>query len=123
MKPQIGRSIISAVICTWIALVQPGVSAWWLMDPQVHAKIDLEEFGQTPDGRTLPGHPWHPPHNHPTSAALGISDLIQQNAFDAAFYEIVFRPAHEPALQGQALEIEVIATATDLAPPDHPPRA
>jgi hypothetical protein len=93
------------------------------MDPQVHAQIDADELGQTPDGRTLPGHPWHPPHDHPTTSALGAFDLMQQNAFDAAFYAIVFWPAHEPSLQGQLLETMPVMAATDLAPPDPPPQA
>lgn len=123
MRSSTARLIIALITGMWVALVQPGLSYFWLLDPQVHADIDAEEYGQTPDGRTLPGHPWHPPHDHPSGAALSISDLIQQNAFDARFYAKVFAPADRPSLQDQPIEIAVLATAVDLAPPDLPPRA
>jgi hypothetical protein len=117
------QSAIVLILCVWVALVQPGLSYFWLLDPQAHADFDADEYGQTPDGHTLPGHPWHPPHQHPTSLSLGAFEIMQQNAFDPTFYQIVFWPLDRLSLQGQPFEIAVIGQAADLAPPDHPPRA
>jgi hypothetical protein len=114
---------LSLFLSVWVSVVQPGLSYFWLIDPDVHAEIDAEEYGQTPDGRMLPGHPWHPPHDHPSSAGLSITDLVQQNAFDAAFYATVFSPAERPALQDRLLEVEMLVKSSDMPPPDQPPRA
>lgn len=123
MNRQVARLLIGLTICIWVALVQPGLSYFWLIDSDEHTKIDADLYGQTPDGRTLPGHPWHPPHQHPTSLSLGAFELMQQNAFDAEFYAKVFSPAIWLALQSDLLEVQVIAQPIDLPPPDQPPRA
>jgi hypothetical protein len=123
MNRQVVRLLIGLTICIWVALIQPGVSYFWLIDSDEHAKIDADLYAQTPDGRTLPGHPWHPPHDHPTSVSLGAFELMQQNAFDAEFYDKVFSPAVRLSLQPDRFEVAVIAQPIDLAPPDIPPRA
>ncbi|HTP11049.1 MAG TPA: hypothetical protein VMP08_22500 [Anaerolineae bacterium] len=75
-----------------------------------------------PDGATLPGHAHHPPHEHPSSPGIIVSGLTLANPFDAAFYRTLLAPAERLALPGQRLEMEVIAEAIALAPPDQPPR-
>lgn len=116
------RLSLSVFLSVWVAVVQPGLSYFWLIDPQVHADIDAEEYGQTSDGRMLPGYPWRPPHDHPSSASLSITDLMQHNVFDAAFYDMVFSPAARLALQDSRPESQVIEKSIAVPPPDQPPR-
>ena len=61
------------IVSVWLALVQPGMSYFWLIDPALHAEIDKELYGQLPDGETLPGHEHHAPHEHPASEGTTVS--------------------------------------------------
>ena len=119
----LARSFVCLIVCGWLALVQPGLSYYWLIDPHVHAEIDAERYDQLPDGRMLPGHPYHPPHEHPSSDGLSTTHPA---AFDddvsACSFAICWE-ANRPALQGRHAEAAVIARAVFLDPPEHPPRA
>lgn len=117
------RRTIIPLACLWLMLLQPGMSYYWLIDPNVHARIDAELYGQLPDGQPLPGRPWQPAHEHPTSDGAALSDLILHNSFDSAFYWAVLSPATQPALAGFRSEADVIAESIAPAPPDHPPRS
>ncbi len=117
---RLGGCLIAAV---WLAFVQPGTSYYGLIDPAVHAQIDAELYSQKPDGEMLPGHDYHPPHEHPTSPGITVSGLTVANPFDTAFYRTLLSPAERLALQGQYLEMDVIARAIAISPPDQPPRA
>ncbi len=117
---RLGGCFIAAV---WLAFVQPGMSYFGLIDPATHAQIDAQLYGQRPDGATLPGHDYHPPHEHPTSPGITVSGLPLVNPFGAAFYHTLLSAAERLALQGQRLQTEVIAQVIALAPPDQPPRA
>jgi hypothetical protein len=55
------RQMVCLLACGWVTLVPPGLSRFGLIDPEVHAQIDAERYGQTPDGHTLPGYPERPP--------------------------------------------------------------
>jgi hypothetical protein len=123
-SPQRRAGLITCLIVSaWLALVQPGMSYFWLVDPEVHAQIDKELYGQLPDGETLPGHEHHPPHEHPTSEGTTVPDLTFANPFDAGYYRSLFAPAQRPALRGQLVETSVIARSLVIEPPDQPPRA
>ncbi len=115
--------LIAVMSCAWLMLVQPGVSYYWLIDSHLHAEIDADRYGQTPDGRTLPGRSQHPPHEHPSSEGVTNSEAVSSNGFDAAFYAALFAEANRPSLQGRRLELAVIALAVVRDPPEHPPCA
>ena len=117
------RFSICLIVAAWLAYAQPGTSTYWLIDPDVHAQIDAEQYGQTTHGETLPGHDHHPPHEHPVTLGISIPGLTLTNPFDAAYYRSLLAPALRPALRGQRVELAVIAKAIALAPPDQPPRA
>jgi hypothetical protein len=123
MKPNSVRPLVVLLTCVWLALMQPGVSVYWLIAPAIHARIDVDEYGQTPDGQPLPGRPATPPHGHPTSDAFPASAVSLPTSFDAAFYQMVFSPAQRPSLNGERTEASVIAESITPDPPDHPPRA
>jgi hypothetical protein len=110
------------IVAAWLAFVQPGMSYYWLIDAEVHAKVDAELHGQRPDGETLPGHQPHPPHEHPVSLGMSVSGSTLANPFDAAFYRTLLSPAQQPAMFGQRVEAGVYGQSITLEPPDHPPR-
>ncbi len=103
-------------------LVQPGLSYYWLIDPQIHAEIDAEEYGQTPDGHTLPGHEQHAPHDHPAGQGIVVSAPLLINPFGAEFYQALFAPAKSPALCDRCPNLAVFASSIALDPPEQPPR-
>ncbi len=111
------------IVAVWLALVQPGMSYYWLIDPAVHAQIDAELYGQRSDGETLPSHEHHPPHEHPASPGITFSSLALTNPFDAGFYRALLSPTQRQALQGQRSELVAFARSNPLAPPDQPPRS
>ena len=111
------------VVCGWLALVQPGLSYYWLIDPQVHAEVDAELYDQLPDGRMLPGHPYHPPHQHPGSSGLPTADPVTLGTDASAGSRAIFWAANRPSLQNSCADAAVIACAVFLDPPEHPPRA
>ena len=115
--------ILCVVACFWLMLVQPGLSYFWLIDPDLHAQIDAERYGQALDGEALPGSPRRPLHDHPFAAGIPIPATSLRNAFDAAFYTRVFSAAHRPSLGDRWIEAGVTAQPADLPTPDHPPRA
>jgi hypothetical protein len=123
MKPDFIRSLFGFMTCAWLALMQPGVSVYWLIAPAIHARIDADDYGQTPDGQPLPDRPASPPHGHSTSDAFPASAVSLPTSFDAAFYQMVFSPAQRPSLNGQHIEAHVNAESIALDPPEHPPRA
>jgi hypothetical protein len=116
------RPVICALVCSWLMLMQPGMSAYWLINPDVHARIDEAAYGQAPDGETLPGHEQHAPHDHPTGMGTTVPELTLLNPFDTAFYDTLLAPARRPAVRGQHLDADVIAHSITVAPPDQPPR-
>ena len=124
-QPECGlaRSFVCLIVCGWLALVQPGLSYYWLIDPQAHAEIDAERYDQLPDGRMLPGHPYHPPHEHPSSDGLPATHPVTLNEDAGAYSSMIFWEANRPALQSSNAEAAVIARAVFLDPPEHPPRA
>jgi hypothetical protein len=103
--------------------MQPGMSIYSVMAPEVHAKIDEELYGQTIDGHTLPGHEHQAPHDHPVNQGKPVPGGTYANPFDADFYHSLLSPAQRPALRGQRLETDVIAQSITIAPPEQPPRA
>lgn len=114
--------ILCLIVSAWLALIQPGMSYFWLVDPAIHAEIDKELYGQLPDGETLPGHEHHPPHEHPTAEGTTVPELTVANPFDADFYHSLLAPAQRPALRGPRVEAGVIAQSIAIEPPDQPPR-
>ena len=116
------RWLICALACTGLMWVQPGVSYYWLIDPHLHAQIDVERYGQLPDGRTLPGYPQHPPHEHPSSEGMPNLDAAPLLGFTAVDYDAISSEANRPSLQSGHLEAEVIDISAYLDPPEHPPR-
>jgi hypothetical protein len=114
---------IVVMACAGLMLVQPGVSSTWLLDARRHAAIDADLYGQTPDGRTLPGHAEHPPHQHPGDDGLPNPDVMPLQHFAVAYAAAIFSEANRPSLQDRRSEAAVFATAVFLEPPDHPPRA
>jgi len=117
------RPTVCLVVCAWLAIMQPGMSIYSVISPEVHAEIDKELYGQTPDGHTLPGHEEHAPHDHPANQGTAVPDSTYINPFDAAFYRSLLVPAQQPALCGQPLKADVIAQSIAVEPPDQPPRA
>jgi hypothetical protein len=110
------------IVVVWLAFVQPGMSYFWLIDSEVHARVDAELHGQRPNGETLPGHQSHPPHEHPASPGMSVSGSTLANPFDAAFYRMLLSPAHQLAVFGQRVEMGVCAYSITVEPPDQPPR-
>jgi len=119
----LARSVVCLIVCSWLALVQPGLSYYWLIDPQVHAEIDAERYNQLPNGRMLPGHPYYPPHEHPSSGGLPIAYPVTLEEEAAAFSRAIFWEANRPSLQSSYVEVTVIPRAIFPDPPEHPPRA
>ena len=117
------KPIVMLIFCGWLSFVQPGLSAYWLIEPQLHARLDAADYDQLPDGEPLPGHPVHAPHQHPISFGIGASSVVLQHGFDAGFYRKVFSPAGRLALLNHWSETGVIAKAVNLEPPEQPPRA
>jgi hypothetical protein len=118
-----GRMIISLLIAAWLMVVQPGMSYYWLINPDVHAEIDAAVYGQSPSGQTLPGHAPHAPHDHPGNLGTTVPQVTFDNPFGAAFYQSLLLPARRPALHGWRLETVINAESIVIAPPDQPPRA
>jgi hypothetical protein len=123
MQPKLIWHLTCLTLGLWLALVQPGLSSYWLLDPHTHAQIDADRYGQEPDGEPLPGRPWHPPHEHPSSGGLPVSSMVLLNAFDAAFYQTVFLPAQCPALRDERSEAAVLAKSVAWLLLEHPPCA
>jgi hypothetical protein len=98
MTSHYAHRILCVVACFWLMLVQPGLSYFWLIDPDLHAQIDAERYGQALDGEALPESPRRPLHDHPFAAGIPIPATSLRNAFDAAFYTRVFSAAHRPSL-------------------------
>ena len=117
------RLCVYLILCGWVALVQPGLSYYWLIDPRVHADIDAERYGQSTDGHMLPGHPYHPPHEHPSSGGLPITDPVTLADEASAYPHAIFWEANRPSLQSRYAEAAVIVRVVYLDPPEHPPRA
>jgi hypothetical protein len=118
----LARPLVCLIVCGWLALVQPGLSYYWLIDPYMHAKIDAERYDQLPDGRMLPGHPYHPPHEHPGSGGLSITHLVMLETDASACSRVIFWEAHRPSLQDNYAELAVILWDVHLDPPEPPPR-
>jgi hypothetical protein len=114
--------LVCSIVCSWLALVQPGMSYYWLIDPDVHARIDEKLYGQMPNGETLPGHEHHLPHDHPTGLGTTVPELTLTNPFDATFYHHLFSAAQRQALRSKRVEIDVIARSIAIEPPEQPPR-
>ena len=114
--------LIIIVACTGLMLIQPGVSATWLLDAHRHAAIDADVYGQTPDGRTLPGRAAHPPHSHPADDSLPGPEIAPLRPFNAAAAAAILSEANRPSLGDRRSDAEVIAAAIFLDPPEHPPR-
>ena len=91
------RLFTCLIVISWLAFAQPGMSYSWLIDPDVHAQIDAELYGQRPDGETLPGHEPHPPHEHPVMLGLTVPGLTLANPFGEAFYSALMSPAQRLA--------------------------
>ena len=121
--PHPARPIIGLIVCSWLALMQPGMSVFWLLNPDVHARIDEALYGQAPHGETLPGHEQHAPHGHPVGMGLSVPELTLTNPFDATFYHALLAPTQRPALRSPRVEADVIAKSIALEPPEQPPRA
>jgi len=117
------RFSICLIVAAWLAYAQPGTSPYWLIDPEVHAQIDAERYGQSTHGETLPGHEHHLPHDHPTALGISIPGLALANPFDASFYQALLSPAQRLALFGQRVELAVIVQSIAIVPPDQPPRS
>jgi hypothetical protein len=119
----LARFSLCLIVAAWLAYAQPGTSLYGLIDPEVHAQIDAEQYGQTIHGETLPGHEYHLPHDHPITPGISIPGLTLANPFDAFFYEALLSPAQRLALFGQRVELDVIAQSIAIEPPDQPPRS
>jgi hypothetical protein len=118
----LAKPLICVVVSVWLALVQPGMSYFWLVNPAVHARLDKELYGQTPDGATLPGHARQLPHQHPAGFGTSVPDLTILNPFDAAFYHTLSGAAQRPALHSRLNEADVSARSVVIKPSPHPPR-
>jgi len=115
--------MVCLLVCAWLAIMQPGMSMYSLVSPEVHAEVDEELYGQTPDGHTLPGHAEHAPHDHPANPGTPVPDSTFINPFDAAFYRALLEPAQRPALHDQRPETAIFAESITIEPPEQPPRA
>jgi hypothetical protein len=113
---------VRLIVVAWLMFAQPGMSVYWLIDPEVHAQIDAEVYGQTTHGATLPGHEHHPPHEHPVTPGISLPGLTLVNPFDASFYQALLSPAQRLALFGHRVELAVIGQSIAIEPPDQPPR-
>lgn len=114
------RAIVAAV-CAWLVLVPPGLSYYWLIDPEVHVEVDADRYGQTLDGRTLPGYPERPPHEHPVSAAMVVSALLLTAIFGVVYGDVLVA-AQRPWLHSRRFEAGLIGESIALPPPKPPPR-
>lgn len=123
MKFNLVRSLVCAMACGWVMLVPPGLSYYWLIDPEAHAEIDAGLYGQTPDGRTLPGYPERPPHEHPASAAMSVAAIPLASVYHTAAAYDVFASAQQPWLGDKHIDAEVIAESAAVSPLERPPRA
>ncbi len=119
----LARLFVCLIVCGWLALAQPGLSHYWLIDPRVHAEVDAERYDQLPDGRMLPGHPYQPPHEHPGSSGLPATDPVTLAADASACFRAFFWEANRPSLQNSYAEAAAIPQVVFLDPPEHPPRA
>ncbi len=117
------RPFVYLLVCGWLALVPPGLSYYWLINPQRHAKIDAERYDQLPDGRMLSGHPYQPPHEHPSSGGLPTIPSVQLDNKVVLYSQAIFWEANRPSLQNSYSEAAAIASAVFLDLPEHPPRA
>jgi hypothetical protein len=117
------RLMVCLFVCGWLAIMQPGMSIYAVISPEVHAEIDEKLYGQTIDGHTLPGHEEHAPHDHLANQGTTAPDSTVINLFDAAFYRWLREPAQRPALKGQRLETAIFARSITIEPPEQPPRA
>lgn len=117
------RSALLLLVCCWLWVMQPGMSLYWLIAPEVHAEIDADLYGQTPDGRDLSDEHHRAPHDHPAQPGTPVPGAPTVNPFDAAFYIALLAPARRPALRGQRIDALVIAYTLALKPPDQPPRS
>jgi hypothetical protein len=117
------RLFVCLIVCGWLTLVQPGLSYYWLIDPHVHAEIDADRYGQLPDGRMLPGHPYQPPHEHPSSGGIPATHPATLDNDASAYSSVISWEANRPSLQSRFTEAAVIPHAVFLDPPEHPPRA
>ncbi len=119
----LAQLFVCLIVCGWVAFVQPGLSYYWLLDPHLHAEIDAERYGQMPDGRMLPGHPYQPPHEHPSSGGLPTTQAIQFENEGALYFWAIFWEANRPSLQNRYAEATAIPRGVFLDPPEPPPRA
>ena len=117
------RLFVCLIVCGWLALVQPGLSYYWLIDPQRHAEIDADSYGQLPDGRMLPGRPYHPPHEHSSSSGIPATHPATLDDDASTHSSAIFHEANRPSLQNRYSVAAVITRAVFLDPPEHPPRA
>ena len=101
------RLVSCLIVISWLAFAQPGMSYSWLVDPDVHARIDAEP---------------HPPHEHPVILGLTVPGLTLANPFGEAFYGVLLSPAQRLALLDRRIEMAVIAQSITPEPPDQPPR-
>ena len=116
------QSILCVVACSWVVLVPPGLSYYWLIDSEIHAQIDAVRYGQTPDGRTLPGCAERPAHDHPAGAAVSVSAISLASIFQIASYYDADTPAKRSSLGGKRVDDAVIGESIALPPLEHPPR-
>ena len=119
----LARPFVWLIVCGWLALVQPGVSYYWLIDPHLHAEIDAERYGQLSDGRMQPGHPYQPPHEHASSGDLPTTHPVTFDDDASAYSPVIVWEANRPSLQSRYTEAAVFPCAVFLDPPEHPPCA
>ena len=117
-----GQTIISLFVVAWLMVMQPGMSYYWLINPDVHAEIDAELYGQSPAGKTLPGHAPHAPHDHSGNPGTTIPSITIDYPFNAAFYQSLLSPSRRRALRSGQLATAIVAESIVIAPPDQPPR-
>ncbi len=117
------KPVLGLILSGWLAFLQPGMSNYWLINSQVHAAIDAEEYDQLPDGQPLPGHPARPPHSHPANDGMTYAAEALLAGLDLPLLDKILVEADQPSLQGSRSEATVIVAAIFLDPPEHPPRA
>ena len=103
-------------------VVPPGLSFYWLIDPEIHAQIDADRYGQTPDGRTLPGRPGRPAHDHLASPAVSVSALSLASIFQFAAYHDPYTSADCSSPGSQPTDHAAIGESIALPPLERPPR-